>query len=268
MLFCFTSCKKNIPAFIFHTSTETRVKESLLNASRAPEEISIDTTNFSFAVFSDIHITEENIHFLDQIKEDASRFDIDFCVVAGDLTDNGLKLEFSHSQRALWEIGIPYYTTIGNHDLYQRDGWNSWLDYYGPSVYSIRLSNFLKIIFLDTASGLVGKTQLEWLEEELKNSLQKTIVVSHYPIYNGKSPSIWRLSSAEERYKLVSLLRDYKVLAYISGHYHSYEYYDLAGMNHFIVGSMYPESLDGGTRGYLLCSFKNGHFDWKKIEVE
>ncbi len=268
LILCFNSCKKDVSAFVFHPGVESRVSECLSSTNRIPDAVSIDTGNFTFAVFSDIHITEDNLNFLDHIRADVEKYDIDFCIVAGDLTENGLTLEFSTSQRDLWQIGVPYYVTIGNHDLYQQDSWEKWLQYFGPSVYSIQLSNFLQIIFLDTASGLIGKKQMDWLENELKNSLKKTIVVSHYPIYNGKSPSIWRLSSAEERYKLLSMFRDSDVLAYISGHYHGFEHYSISDMHHFTVGSMYPKSLDSGTHGYLLCSFKNGNFEWEKIELE
>lgn len=262
------SCKKDITAFFNHASIETRVEESLSFPGLLSGEVSIDTTDFKFAVFSDIHTTEESIHTLDQLGQDVVEYDIDFLIVAGDLTENGLELEYSRSRKNLWELAIPYYVTIGNHDLYQKDGWSTWMKYYGPSTYSIRVSNYIQFIFIDSASGSIGKTQMQWLEGELKDCLPNTIVVSHYPIYNGISPSIWRLSSSEERYRMTSLLRDYNVMAYISGHYHSFEHYDLSGIEHFIVGSMYPESLDSGTRGYLLCSFKNGQFDWQKIEVE
>ena len=112
----FNSCKKDVSAFVFHPGIESRVSECLSSTNRVPDAISIDTGNFTFAVFSDIHITEDNLHFLDHIRDDVEKYDIDFCIVAGDLTENGLTYEFSTSQRDLWQIGVPYYVTIGNHD--------------------------------------------------------------------------------------------------------------------------------------------------------
>ena len=268
MLLILFGCKKDISAFLIHASTEQRVTESLSFTAKLPEAVPIDTMNYKFALFADIHITEKNIHYLDRFKDDVIQLGIDFFVITGDLTDNGLDAEHILCQNNLQDIGIPYYVTIGNHDLYQKNGWELWVEYYGSSCYSINFSSHLKIIFLDSASGLIGKTQFIWLENELKNKPAFTVVASHFPIYNGLSPSIYRLTSAEERYKLISLLKDYKVNAYVSGHYHTFKHAKFAGIDHFIVGSMYPHKLDGGTRGYLLFSIDNGIVSWEKVDVE
>ena len=267
MLLILFGCKKDISAFLIHASTEQRVTESLSFTTKLPEAVPIDTMNYKFALFADIHITEKNIHYLDCFKDDVIQIGIDFFVITGDLTDNGLDAEHILCKNNLQDIGIPYYVTIGNHDLYQRNGWKLWEEYYGPSCYSINFSSHLKIIFLDSASGLIGKTQFIWLEKELKNKPAFTVITSHFPIYTGLSPSIYRLTSAEERYKLISLLKDNKVDAYVSGHYHTFEHTEFSGIDHFIVGSMYPHKLDGGTRGYLLFSIDNGNMSWEKVDV-
>ena len=268
LLFTLFACKKDFIAFIVHTGTEQRVKESISELLNYPEEITVDTLNFKFAVFSDIHITEENISYLDRFKEDVIDLGIDFFLVIGDITDNGLEIEFTLSKADLLEVGIPYYVAIGNHDLYQTNAWDLWKEYYGPSSYSVTISNYLKIIFLDSASGLIGKKQFNWLEKELKNSPGFTCLASHFPIYNGPTPSIYRITSATERYKLISLMRDYKVEAFYSGHYHAFTHTEFSGIDHFIVGSMFPHSLDEGKSGYLLVSVDNGNISWEKIEID
>lgn len=216
LFFILFACKKDIVAFFIHASTERRVTESISEITNHPEAVSVDTLNFKFAVFSDIHITEGNIHYLDRFKEDVEQLGINFFLVIGDITDNGLDIEYNKSMTDLQEVGIPYFVAIGNHDLYQKNSWDLWKSYYGPSCYSVNISNYLKIIFLDSASGLIGKTQFNWLENELKNKLSFTVVASHFAIYNGLTPSIFRLTSAEERYKLISLMRDHQVKAYFS----------------------------------------------------
>jgi len=268
LLFALFACKKDFIAFIIHPGTEQRVKESISEPLNYPEGISIDTMNFKFALFSDIHITEENINLLDRFKEDVTKLGIDFFLVIGDITDNGLKVEFNLSKADLQEVGIPYYVAIGNHDLYQTNAWDLWKETYGPSCYSVSFSDYLKIIFLDSASGLIGKTQFNWLENELKNSPGFTCLASHFAIYNGVTPSIWRLTSADERYKLISLMRDYKVNAFYSGHYHAFTHTEFSGIDHFIVGSMFPHSLDEGGHAYLLVSVDNGNISWEKIDVD
>ncbi len=262
------ACKKDIVTFFIHSSTERRVTESISEITNHPEAVSVDTLNFKFAVFSDIHITEKNIHYLDRFKEDVEQYGIDFFLVIGDITDNGLEVEFNLSKADLQEVGIPYYVAIGNHDLYQTNAWDLWKETYGPSCYSVTISNYLKIIFLDLASGLIGKTQFNWLENELKDKLSFAVVASHFPIYIGVTPSIYRITSADERYKLISLLRDHNVEAFYSGHYHAFIHSEFSGIDHFIVGSMFPHSLDKGKHVYLLVSVDNGNISWEKMDVE
>lgn len=261
------SCTKEPGALFFHPSTEIRVNESINEVSNIPVNISIDTNDFSFAVFGDTHITKDNIQYLQEVAKDTLEFDIDFCIIAGDITDNGSEIEFENSIQDLQNMQIPFYTTIGNHDLYNKKGWERWKQYFGPSCYTINIENYLRIIFLDSAEGLIGKTQFEWLENTLKgNSSRFTIIVTHYPLYDDFMPYIWRLSSAEERYKIISLTQKYNVDAYFSGHLHSYQYSEIGTLKHFITGSL-NDKLDKGTRGYLLVTISNGILSWKKIEV-
>jgi len=154
-------------AFFFHTSTRQRVSESLAySGSLFPEAISVDSMDFKFAVFSDIHITEENDNLFDRFKQEVLQRNIDFFVVTGDLADNGLKEEMILCRKDLDNIGIPYYVTIGNHDLYQSHGWSDWKSVFGPATYSMVFSDFLKIIFLDSGSGTLGEKQFNWLEKD------------------------------------------------------------------------------------------------------
>lgn len=262
-----TGCKKDISAFFVHTSADQRVEESLNYAGQIPQAIQVDTLNFKFAVFSDIHITKENDNLFDRFKQEAVQRNIDFFVVTGDLADNGLEEEMLLCREDLDNIGLPYYVTIGNHDLYQSHSWSDWKSIFGPATYSLVFSDFLKIIFLDSGSGTIGEKQFNWLKNELQKTPTLTMVATHYPIYEGVTPSIFRLSGTEERYKLISILNNYHVYAYLSGHYHAFEHHKLGQFHHFINGSMYPHKLDEGTHGFLLFTITNGQISWEKIEI-
>ncbi|NOY36137.1 MAG: metallophosphoesterase [Chlorobi bacterium] len=260
-----TSCKKDINAFFIHESVRTRVLESHLLSPVFNTRFA-DSLSLKFAVFSDIHITEKNDHLFNKLKNDIDQQGIDFFIVAGDLTDNGLPEEYENCRTDFQNLEIPWYVTIGNHDLYQTDGWESWKNYFGPSCFSVGISGLLRLIFLDTSTGTVGKEQFSWLEKALKNSQEKyKIVVTHYPLYDDLVPSIWRLPSAEERYKLLWLLHKYNVYTYIGGHLHTFQHQTLNGLHHFIVGSMYPHDLDKGEHGYLLFSLTGGNLSWEQV---
>ena len=51
---------------------------------------------------------------------------------------------------------------------------------------SVTIGNAVRLIFLDTASGDIGKVQFDWLEAELQDSTHIKIVLTHYPVYDGE----------------------------------------------------------------------------------
>lgn len=259
------SCKKEIRAFFIHESVQTRILESFDLNPEYRGDIFDTLTELKFAVFSDIHVTQNNDHLFDLLKQDVASKGIDFFVVAGDLTDNGLEAEYEICRNDFDSIGIPWYVTIGNHDLYQTSGWESYKKTFGPSCYSVGMNGLLRIIFLDTSTGTVGKVQFSWLEEQLQRSNEKYIlVVTHYPLYDDLVPSIWRLPSSEERYKLIHLCRKYNVYAYIGGHLHTFQHQKIQELHHFIVGAMYPHDLDKGKHGYLLFHLITDSLSWEQ----
>ncbi len=208
---------------------------------------------------------------LTAFKQEVVNRDIDFFTVLGDLSEDGTSEELTTIKADLDQVGVPYYATIGNHDLFQdssKGGWDQWKSTFGAATYSVTLGGVVRIILLDTATGNIGATQFRWLENQLKTPVPFTLVGSHYPVNGGPSPSIWRLESVEERYKLTHLLNRYGVYAYVAGHLHAFEE-DRVGNDilHLTVGSMYPYSLDFGSRGYVLFEYNHGSLTWQRIEM-
>ena len=263
------SCAKNISQILFHVNVDQRSAESLSNALPAPVVTTpTDPLNFSFAVFADVQVHQEGVTLLPRFKADVAANNIGFFVVLGDLTEDGTTEEFKVVKTALDAVGIPYYATIGNHDLFQdstKGGWQAWKDTFGAATYSVLVSNVVRFIFLDTASGDIGPSQFEWLRTQLLTRVPFTFVGSHYPIYDGITPIMWRLASLEERYKLTSLLDESGIFAYIAGHIHGYRENQVAKFKHFIAGSMFPYELDYGVHGYLLFTYNHGQMTWKHM---
>ena len=259
------SCQEEIGAFFIHESVNTRMRES--RQLQPPyQDYFTDSLPLRFAVFSDIHITEENENLFAKLQKDIVDKDISFFVVDGDLTDHGLQSEYRICWEYFMNLGIPWFVTIGNHDMYQKDGWETWKNYFGPSCYTVAVADDLRLIFLDTSTGTVGKDQFNWLEKVLKENPEKfKIVISHYPLYDDPFPSIWRLPGAEERYKLFRLFDQYHVYAYIGGHLHTFQHKTINGIQHFIVGSMNPHKLDKGEHGYLLFTLEKHELTWEQV---
>lgn len=269
VLSALVACGKNLGQILLAPSVESRVADSLSGTWAAPSAMTPGNVNdFYFAAFADSQVRAENVTRLAAFKTSAVARGVSFFVVLGDLTEDATTGEFSQIKTALDGVGIPYYVTIGNHDLFQRapdGGWDTWKSTFGPATYAVTIASRVRFIFLDTASGDIGATQFKWLETQLATSVPVTIVGSHYPIYDGVTPVMWRLTSVEERYKLTSILDRAGVYAYVAGHVHGYKQTRVGSTLHFTIGSMYPYGLDYGNPGYVLFHYLNGVMSWEWV---
>lgn len=265
------ACGKNFSQILFHETVEVRSRDSLLGGLTVPTAMTpVDPLHFTFAVMADVQVRAENRHLLTRFKSDVAGNGIEFFVVLGDLTEDGTSAEYTAVKADLASVGIPYYATVGNHDLFQAPadgGWNGWKSNFGAATYAVTIANAVRFLFLDSASGEIGSRQFEWLESQLKTPTAApiTIVGTHFPIYDSITPIMWRLSSVAERYKLVSMLDSYGVYAFISGHIHGARWASAGRTLHFITGSMYPYDLDYGNHGYLLMTYDHGAITYRQV---
>jgi predicted phosphodiesterase len=267
LLLC--GCDWDLTQAAFHPSVEQRVAEGLSGELGTPKPVEVDPDSFRFAMFGDPQVHSDSIHMLDRFSEDIGPRHIDFFCVLGDLTHDATEDEVGFIKQALDAVGIPYYVTVGNHDLYQAEGWDRFKQAFGPATYSVVFARRVRLVFIDTASEVVGPTQFDWLESEL---LQEpgpyvTLVGTHFPVYDGITPTLYRTGSTAERYKLQHLLQSSGAYALVSGHIHAFRHTVAGGVHHFICGAMAPDKLDYGNRGYLLFTFAHDSLSWEFVEI-
>ena len=258
-------CKWDLGQAFFHPSVDERVQGSLEMPWPGPVEVNPDS--FRFAMFGDPQVHSDLKHLVGRFGEDVGPRGIDFFCVLGDLTQDATEEEVGVMKAALDSVGIPYYCTIGNHDLYQKEGWQRFKDNFGPGCHSVVIADKLKLIFLDTAEGAVGKNQFDWFERELGDSTPLKIVGTHFPCYDGVTPWMGRMASTAERNKLQYLLKHYGAYALVSGHIHAWRYTEVDGVLHFIVGTMSIQ-LDYGKNGYLLFTVVGDSVSWERVEFQ
>lgn len=256
------ACQWDLTQTILHPAVEQRAKQSLSGEIPWPGPAAANPDSFRFAVLTDPHFGDPETIDVPAIRAEFQRLGINFLLVVGDLTDNAFAAEFELARASLDSFGLPYYSTIGNHDLYQADGWDLFKDNFGPSCYTVTIGGRLKLILLDTAEGAIGPTQFDWLETELADTTVHKLVATHYASYDGTLPGVYRLSSATERYKLQHLLSEGNAYALVSGHIHGWRHTEIDGVNHFIAGSMAPGKLDYGGRGFLYFTFAHDSLTW------
>jgi len=261
-----SGCDLDVGQFFFHPTVQERMRDNLSGQLQAPGPVVVDPDSFRFAMFGDPQVREDGTSLLGRFRRDAADKGIDFFCVLGDLTNDGTEAEQGFAKAQFDSVGRPYYCALGNHDLYQAGGWDWFKTTFGPSCYSVVIGDRLKLLFLDTADGLLGQAQFDWLESELKqgDSLVK-IVATHFGLYAGAEPIMFRLPGTEERAKLISLLSKHGVHSMVSGHLHGWRHTVINGTNHFISG-MPPEGMDYGNPGYVLFTWAHDSLGWERDE--
>jgi predicted phosphodiesterase len=132
---------------------------------------------------------------------------------------------------------------LGNHDIDGGYSWEDCLNAYGmESSYYTRNIGGIKVIVLDGnepgsekyKSGYfsyIGKTQQEWLIEELSAASEPVLIISHQPI-----AGIYTIDNALEIQKLLARFSD-KILLAINGHAHVDQHIFEGGVNYIHINS-------------------------------
>lgn len=192
-----------------------------------------------------------------QMAEQRQRFPFDFVLMLGDNLYGGksprdFEKKFAIPYKPLLDAGVKFHAALGNHDipderLYKPFNMN------GERFYTFKVAS---VRFFALDSNYMDPAQLQWLENELKNSGSDwKIAYFHHPLYSsGRAHG----SSTELRGLLEPLFVKYGVQIVLAGHEHSYERVKpQKGIHYFIAGS-------GGKlkRGNLRNSdFKAAGFD-------
>jgi 3',5'-cyclic AMP phosphodiesterase CpdA len=114
--------------------------------------------------------------------------DVDFFILAGDISDFGLLREFLWVYEKLETLKVPYLCVVGNHDL-TGNGSDIYESMFGPKNFSFVYKGH-KFLFHDTNSreykfdGSVPN--LGWIRQELQDTTVSWFVgVSHVPPYDS-----------------------------------------------------------------------------------
>jgi Icc protein len=201
--------------------------------------------------------------------------DLNFVLVAGDLTQDAEPWNIDELRRILDGLKVPYYVVLGNHDLslvpHEKKDQPVTLSKYtvagafigksggmfpGMTYYAHEVAKDLVLIGLDTSraqvfvpeaglndfGGKIDVGQMRWLESVLKKNQKKTmIVLTHHsmvPWQEGDKTNhnSWRWFWMDNAEEVRSLLKKYGVKVVFSGHRHiSTRYQHVDDLYHFIT---------------------------------
>ena len=239
--FGFSSCKYytyGLEEFLYRSGTVEKRTESVLELTGHDVPVVPNEGNYNFLIVADIHFGHQVYKndvdwlitsvtdYLNTIPEDEKPL---FCICLGDIAEHGLKSEFDDFTKfvnKLNELGIKTYSVLGNHDLY-NSGWRIYKDVIFPftSFYYFKTDVF-SFYFIDSASGSLGKSQMNKLENLLTKDEKPKIVATHVPLY-ADGYFYFAMQNTTERNLLISMLARNNVKAVLSGHTHSMNFTNL-----------------------------------------
>lgn len=216
---------------------DERFKESV-NLSAPPVSVALaDPNAFSFAMVGDLHIGGSDTTRFRKILQTAQGEGDSFIVLLGDITDKGEAVSFAAAKSAIQDFGFnnKVIPILGNHDIF-GDGWNEYQKVWGASHFSVEVGSS-RFIALDTADGIIGEEQFDWLVDELaRPPLARTFLLSHYmPVVPGQQTYL-RLANHMEAERVMSLASQKGVKGVFGAHYHSFCRETIGGVDFVVAG--------------------------------
>jgi 3',5'-cyclic AMP phosphodiesterase CpdA len=231
--------------------------------------------NFTFLVVNDLHFTEPACApwFAEAVKQmKASAPEARFCLVCGDLVQDGRREQFVGARGALDGLGIPYYVTIGNHD-FAADNSRVVYDqlFPGRNNYSFEHDGW-QFVGLDTSEGTkflgatISASTLGWLDRNLPLLSQKkpTIVFTHFPLNAGL---LQRPLNADA---LLEKFLNFNLQAAFCGHWHGYteaRFHSADLLTNRCCSRIHGNHDGTKEKGWFVCEVKNGVLSRRFVEV-
>lgn len=229
---------------------------------------------YTFALLSDTHVSTGRGPWMNVIMRGPSgealpgecerlrAEGVDFAIIAGDMTNSGVRGDFEILANALAATELPIYGCVGNHDAYHSSSRPEMLELV-PGLFPGGDFNYtfergpLRFIVLDASywrnregeindfyesDSYVGiglqEGQVEWLRETLEaDTLTPTIVIWHYGFYDRLGESscghLMRPSTCVNSAEVCDLLEETpSVVATLCGHSHWNQANVLDGITH------------------------------------
>jgi len=183
-----------------------------------------DDGTYSFIVVADTHGNTRGFEKLARVIDD----DVKFVAVVGDITQTGSRAELEKFLGIARGFGVPVFPVIGNHDIYFGN-WPVWEKLVGSTVYRVNIG-VDTLLILDSANAFFGARQLDWLENELRNSWGRVFVFSHVSMFNRRILNV----DARERARIVSMLKG-NADAVFMGHTHGRDVATVGGVHYITI---------------------------------
>lgn len=245
--------------------------------TETPGENSTDTSEdepaFSFIVCGDVH---NNYGVFNHILEAAR--DVDFLIIAGDLTGSGTSTELNKFRDVMENSGVRYYAVPGNHDVATSPVEENYTRILGPPYQSFHhLNSFF--VLIDNSSPDLGfyPAMREWTRQELERArgldFDHVFAVCHVPpgFPYSRRTALTLSEGVKANDHLVPVLSEGGVDQLFCGHFHAFSQWTQAGLTITITGGagapLHVSEQSGGYHHYLLVEIRGRNIDQQTVRI-
>jgi hypothetical protein len=224
-----------------------------------------DEARFRFADMGDIQTAMGSVH---EVFEAISRTpDLRFVMSTGDVVEKGEIWEYQLFQEKLLSLDIPFYSTIGNHELTQNI--HRWRTRFGRYSVHFRFKG-VDFSYVDSGNASIDPRLQEQLQGWLDQGQDRVhIFGTHYPLFDPVGVRNAGFRSRNEASKLLVKLATGKVDLTLYGHVHSLYEFENASIPAYISGGggALPERFDGIDRHFLIVEVDPGENRVVSVDV-
>lgn len=211
---------------------------------------SADLARWQFACMGDIQDALPTVD--DVFARINAEPDLRFVISTGDIVHRGREDEYVLFEEQLTTLDIPFYSTIGNHELW--GDMERWYRRYGRATVHF---DFRGIAFslLDSASAGIDPANDALLDAWLtEHAAGIHIFGTHYPLLDPIGVRMGSFASRREAEALLARLAAAGIDLTLYGHIHTYAGFENAGIPAHISGGggAEPMRLDGIDRHFLV----------------
>lgn len=183
------------------------------------------------------------------------------------------------------DLVFPFYPVVGNHDI-TNNGWALWTNIFKSSFYGVFIyvgeneegrNVYDRLIFLDTASGTLGREQIDMLDDGVLDVLytdkgeveiRNVFVFGHTNIFRVGTFELASTFPREETYYLLDKFDEWDADIVFCGHVHKWDEQQIGNVTYLTLDAM-SESNNPNPGDYLVRVHvkKDGSLSWERVHM-
>ena len=220
------------------------------------DTIRVPNKEYKIYVCTDTHVAGQDLNktlktFISLYKSDK---DCPAACCLGDIVEANQRYEYFIEA---FKDGYDYpckknnmFVALGNHDIFydQYNAFRSHITQRTHYYFVVESNDKVRDLYicLDTATGTLGKIQIEWLKGLLEDEAHKNrhiIVFTHVNIFRRDNTyADISTTSVEETYELMSLFSKYRVKQFWAGHDHARDEFIHGKVKYIMIDSMQEDN--------------------------